>query len=575
MSNNYLAEAFKELNLLNEEVFDFSTTGAEDLKNFMDSDEQVDYEVVIDPDAETEDDIKDSYVGKVILCCSVCHSDLYKDADEVVIDDETQLANVGEECPYCYSPDGYKIIGQVAPYNKDADFSVENGEAEPKEEPKDEEPVEDEPVETSEEDESEEDEENLEESKKDDKVKTDLSKVKGSMTSVLVDNANKLKDITSKSELKKFISDLFEENDIDTKASKRLLSTIENSETDFEAINAVYQSILKGSKLGVNENMLNESVINEEIGKLRKLVDSEVEEFGYDRLPDGSGPFAIDADNFTLVLHGGPQGEAIITYKDDSDENDYEISYEFIDNDDAVGKFKEVFDVIKEDNSVVKDEFTECIKANADKPLTEAVKNVTVTTDSDTTNVEINDNGGVTVDTQPNKQPNDVATEDAEMIAPIAPDTEANIEDNGVSEEEPADDVFAPDFEEEDADIDEFDEDSFDELGESYLKEVYSNVKSFKTTKGSTRGNTIKLEGIITFNSGKQALTEFNFRSYLSKNGKYKFLGENLQINPKKNTYVLTGKIKDKKFISESLMYSYRSKDTNGKSQRIYGTARK
>ena len=32
-------------------------------------------------------------------------------------------------------------------------------------------------------------------------------------------------------------------------------------------------------------------------------------------------------------------------------------------------------------------------------------------------------------------------------------------------------------------DIEDFDEESFDELGESYLKEVYDNVNSYKTTK--------------------------------------------------------------------------------------------
>ena len=44
-------------------------------------------------------------------------SKIYKDPSEVIIDDESSLANIDEECPYCYSTDGYKIIGEVASYD--------------------------------------------------------------------------------------------------------------------------------------------------------------------------------------------------------------------------------------------------------------------------------------------------------------------------------------------------------------------------------------------------------------------------------------------------------------------------
>lgn len=118
-----LFEAFEALDALNEETFAVSDDGVEKLDTFMqdneDSDDIVD---VIDPEAETEEDIQDSYVGKVILDCSVCHSKIYKDKTEVTIDEEQQLANVGEDCPYCYTSDGFKVIGEVAPFaDKDED----------------------------------------------------------------------------------------------------------------------------------------------------------------------------------------------------------------------------------------------------------------------------------------------------------------------------------------------------------------------------------------------------------------------------------------------------------------------
>ena len=133
MKKEYLSEAFRQLELLNEEDFNLSTTADNsDLKDFLDNDDVSIMSLdVIDPEAETEEDLEDSYTGKVILDCCVCHSKLYKDKEEVQIDEEQDLANTDEECPFCYSCDGFKIIGEVAPYGETEE------ETEIKEEPED------------------------------------------------------------------------------------------------------------------------------------------------------------------------------------------------------------------------------------------------------------------------------------------------------------------------------------------------------------------------------------------------------------------------------------------------------
>lgn len=120
MKKEYLSEAFRQLELLNEEDFNLSTTADNsDLKDFLDNDDMSVMSLdVIDPEAETEEDLEDSYTGKVILDCCVCHSKLYKDKEEVTVDEEEGLANTDEECPFCYSRDGFKIIGEVAPYGE-------------------------------------------------------------------------------------------------------------------------------------------------------------------------------------------------------------------------------------------------------------------------------------------------------------------------------------------------------------------------------------------------------------------------------------------------------------------------
>ena len=131
-----LQEAFKKFELLEEETFylDGSEEAVEDAKEFMDAGDALDMLDVIDPEAETEEEVEDSYTDKVILDCNVCHSKIYKDPSEIEVCEEDDCVNKDEECPFCYSMDGYKIIGQVKPFvETDIDITVEPKEEEPEE----------------------------------------------------------------------------------------------------------------------------------------------------------------------------------------------------------------------------------------------------------------------------------------------------------------------------------------------------------------------------------------------------------------------------------------------------------
>lgn len=201
-----------------------------------------------------------------------------------------------------------------------------------------------------------------------------------------------------------------------------------------------------------------------------------------------------------------------------------------------------------------------------DEPLTESVEGVTVTTDTDVVNVDVTDTDGVTVDVQGKDS---VDTEEA-TIEPVSDETKEEIVANseeGESEEGAEGEMLSDEF-------DEFNEEEFDELGESYLKEVYDNVKSFKTTRGVMDKDRIKLEGIIEFNSGKKAKTSFVFEKYMTTpRGKFKLLGENLQLTSRKNAFILTGSIQERKLCMEALTYKYTAKDAKGgKSKQVYGT---
>lgn len=331
--SEYLTEAFQNLNILNEDTFDVNADGLTELSTFVMDDDMKELETIIDPVAQTEEELQDSYIGKAILDCVICQSKIYKAPGEVIINEDESLANVGEVCPYCQSSDGYKIIGQVAEYCPGC---------------------EDEEV----------------------KVETDEEEIK---------------------------------------------------------------------------------------------VDVEPKD---------------------------------------------------------------------------------------DEELIESMENVTIETEQETINVSA----------QPKE---DVK---GEMIAPLEPETEEIFETEGEEESEEEVEVEEPKFQ--DIELDEFEEEDFDELGEKYLRRVYENVKSYKTTSGSTRGNQIKLEGLITFKSGKQAKTNFVFEAKsVTKTGKLKFIGENKQFARGKKSFTLTGKADGKKLIAESLTYNYRARDIeNNQSKRLYGT---
>lgn len=73
-------------------------------------------EMVVDVEAGTVEDLKDSYVGSFILQCPVCKTLVYKDEHEVVHSEEDEdIVNVEESCPHCKSEEGFVIVGKVAP----------------------------------------------------------------------------------------------------------------------------------------------------------------------------------------------------------------------------------------------------------------------------------------------------------------------------------------------------------------------------------------------------------------------------------------------------------------------------
>lgn len=205
MDTSYIYEAFQALDMLNEDAFNLSDEA--DVKSLADlSDEPLIADVeIIDGEADTEEDLKPNYIGNVILDCNVCHSLSYKNPEEVEIDEESGFANATEECPFCFSTDGFTIVGMVAPYGDEAEDEDES-EDEPEDELEDEEETPEEDaeidIEIEDADEDADEDEDLEEGLFDRKSKIDPAESKNmvkstakELSAIVAGSKNKMADL--------------------------------------------------------------------------------------------------------------------------------------------------------------------------------------------------------------------------------------------------------------------------------------------------------------------------------------------------------------------------------------------
>lgn len=552
--SSYLSEAFKKLSILNEEDFNIANMeDVEDAKSFMDMADDVEEVVKItDVDAPTVDDLLDSYIGKTILDCCVCHSKLYKNPEDVHIDEEGILANIDEECPYCFSNDGYKVIGVVAPFEEKIDAEEEN-------EIEDEKEQDDSETEEVETEEKEEIEESLNES-------ADIS------------------------EYQKWV-------DFDMSKYHRI------SDTTMDKI----------KKAGF-------SVVKDQYGDYEVIADRKDEACNYskkgkNKLKESTTP--IDDDSI-LTYNNQIKWEKYV--KNISKDLSNYVDFDYIDGYDT--KSGEDIRGLKCDGSLTyKDALDILIKhvdnmgytysLNSTKAKNESIDDVTIGLDDQNVRLHSGEDDTTTI----------TLTKQTDSIAPVPDDMKRDIEmrsEEENSEEETEEngedsvDIESEEetFEEElvkreslnrrarnrkvresmadlakeldnkenkedrfvDVDVDEFDEESFDKLSESFLKNVYNNVDSFKTTEVSSAKNSIFVEGLVKFASGNEKKTRFVFEAKdVSKRGKVRFYGMNENFAKSRKPFIVTGKVNEGKFISESMNYNYMTK-VDGESKRICGS---
>ena len=583
---DFLSEAFKSLRMLNEETFDLSVNGEQtDLKDFLDNDEEIDTVTIIDDEAETEEELKDSYIGKVVLDCNVCHSLIYKDPKDVTIEDEE--ANINEECPYCFSTgDGFKIVGQIKPFTREEQIEDEK--------------------------EEEDSEEDIDEVEEKEEIELDES----------VCNARKRRN--------KALQELF---DLDVDASGQTIGLGfgggtgisqgggampglpglgEDIDEDEESLEESFYHVFKGDKDKDKWTLINTLESPSACRKYIAKVSNDSRPL-YVYKGDRRTPVEVVGDDFMYVKDGSDSPVFINKFGEIIDEDicpecgKNPCECECDEQNEALGVGaglalggaaigagilgSKLVDSLDEENpdEEIRDEADEIEDREDDdaKEINESIENLSLDTEDTHMEMTSDEGGKVTITTEPKQceECEEVAEEeeveaddhisDEETIGEVDLDTELEIEKNGeedteaeVTEDET---VEEEPTEDEEVEVDEFDEDSFDELGESYLKKVYENVDSFKCINISDNENKLFIEGLITFNSGNQKKTKFVFENQgVSADGKTIFEGFNKEIARGNKSFTLNGVVSGNKIVCESLQYRY-NQDKN----KVSGTVRR
>lgn len=518
MDKGFLTEAFKELKMLNEE--DYNLNNKDEIEDMHDTvfnqldDKSID---IIDPNAQSIDDLEDSYIGKVILDCNVCHSKIYKDLSEVVIDDESSLANIDEECPYCYSTDGYKIIGEVASYDGAS--------------------LEDDADEDDEDDEDEHDEDDADEDDEDSINEGILGKAVGGNLVGSTVGAGLGTALGSVAGVPGMIAGGIAGSALGGSAGSKLAAGSELLKDDiapskgqrkFKHLKSIDEcNASNNSKSQLSNKIYKSKKANEGLKHLKKSFKKNISESQ-----------CSQCDQVADILQNRTQPRG----------------FKFLSSNGVVGEVQyngAKYAFRKRNDGTYKVMTSADAGWNwSDTLYKESIEDINVNTTDGSVKVDQSE-GNINISIEKNSLKDD-------KIIPVSSDVKDEIANNS---------------EDDTVEFDDVDSQAFDELGESYLKKIYENVKSFKTTKSYQSGNKLVVEGKIKFTSNNVKPTQFIFENFNFNKSKSKIVmfGENAQISRGKKSFRLAGKLNENIFVPTSLRYAYSAKLDENKSQRITG----
>jgi hypothetical protein len=541
----YITEAFKKLNLLED---DFNMTvdadKVDELKSFVEDDvDEVPEEPIIDLEAETEEDLEDTYNGKVILECECCHSRVYKDVRDVIIDQESELANVDEECPVCGCALGWTVIGKIEKFSPDE-------------------------LPTEKEDDS----VDLRGAQAELETEDEVEEVDESLKENLTDYVD---DDFSEEEVEEACEDL-DECDLKESWVEEVWGQIDSEDPYGDPYNLAAAYGLGIKKLNKRDGLGWDETLYRFIGRKEDFERAMDDGFFYS-VQIGESDCS---DDLKESLKESDK-QAPTSLEDAQKWVDFDMKrYGHISDKTNQLVKKAGFQIIKDDHGDYE------VAAGKFESLEEDFKEVEIKTDDQKLEMTSDENGKVTVTTEPLEEeeilpPDDIdveaaPTEEAEEIVPLTDEEEAEIETNVEDETEeeqvePDADLETGEGESDEEEVTDVDEESVDEVAESFMKNIYHNVKSYKTTSAYENGDKLVLEGLITFNSGATKKTSFKFSPELLSNKSVRLIGLNETFSNRDRSFNMRCHIEDKKLIAESMRYNYVAKDKLNESVQIKG----
>ena len=550
MSLDFLREAFTKLN---EEVFDTDSDSLDNLEAFMDnSDDTVDSDITVyDEDAKSEDELQNSYVGKVICECPICHSYIFKDKIDLVFDEDKEKVNVDDECPYCCEAgSGYTIIGEVKAYS---------GEDEAEEEAKEE--TEESPAE-------EESKEEKEEAPAEEEEVEEVEEVKDESIEECVETPKNLDPDKFTADEKNQQQELVEEKEDVNPLEEEIVVILNNTFGEDGWKDAEYDEDTGCLEVALCDECVNKYNIIE--GKLYDIKNHAIVEKKCKNCDDVSE--CNECNECNESIENGINLDANDKETPDELKPDKIVPDESSEGQELVEDIDKI-EITKEDGTSF-----EVASDSESNEVTVTSNDVSVKVSSDG---EVKPEAEGAVEVAPEETEAEAEAPAEEVVAEYAgpesqEEVDAAAEAEEQAEEAPAEEVPAEEEEkvedETEVEVKDIDLESFDRIGNNYLKAVYENVESYSTDSATldNDNNKIILEGIISFKSGKTVPTKFVFEAKdINDANKTRFVGTNEAISHGRRPFTLTGSINEGKYIVESMTYHYRAKSPSGKSVRV------
>ena len=589
-----LMEAFKALDQLNEDVFSVDAEGIKKLNDFMQNDDSVDELSVFDIDSTEDDVIRDDEKcneGDMILDCCVCHSKVFKPISEVVVDEESQIANAGEECPYCFSVEGYKIVGQVKASGEEEASVDEEVSVDEEDSIQDELDVAEEVLDVPFSDLDSDEEDEVQESVKDRIIKChmkdkridesiDLLTKDNTIASLLRDNMDKLSSITNVNELRDAIMDLVNESDIANKPAAIKLKRDLYSKKSVGALLSTIGTYMTGEKVikigrnstksrkesfkhrrNIKESFKHRRNIKESFKHRRTIKESEdsdfqsakdmweredpnfdfeeyVDEF-YFRAVDELSKKYKDLDVEPSIQSG--MGAVFASYTRNDGKTmeaswDYEYELESLESafmdatssKDFITAVKSFIEKKLKNASEIEESF---VKSKSFKSRKESFKHRRITENVDTIKIT-SDDITISMDSDDDEDESIEGTNDNFIIEPVSDEAKEQIDFNSIDRESAEDAI------------------------EESLKESFGNIKFFRCSNIVPRNNRFIVEGVIGFNSGRKRNTNFVFKPRKITESKVVFKGYSKELKESVKSMSLVCRNRGRKCIAESLKVS-------------------